>query len=44
MRTSRYFLRKQNLDKSWDSDLATYCEFLNDTPDVDENPFEELIV
>jgi hypothetical protein len=44
MRTCRYFLRKQNTDKSWDSDLATYCEFLNDTPDVDENPFEELIV
>jgi hypothetical protein len=44
MRNSQYFLRKQNMDKSWNSDLATYCEFLNDTPDVDENPFEELIV
>ena len=32
------------MDKSWDSDLAIYCEYLNDTPETDENPFEELIV
>lgn len=44
MRTSRYFVRKQNVDKSWDSDLAVYCEYLNDAPENDENPFEELIV
>lgn len=44
MRNSQYFLRKQNIDKSWTSDLATYCEYLNDAPDVNENPFEELIV
>jgi hypothetical protein len=44
MRTSRYFIRKQNVDKSWDSDLAVYCEYLNDAPENDENPFEELIV
>lgn len=44
MRNSQYFLRKQNIDKSWTSDLAIYCEYLNNSPDTDENPFEELIV
>ena len=44
MRTAQYFLRKQNIDKSWDSDLATYCEFLKDTPDEDKDMFSELIV
>jgi len=44
MRTSQYFLRKQNVDKSWDSDLATYCEFLNDNPDDDIIPFTDLVV
>ena len=28
MRTSQYFIRKQNTDKTWDSDLATYCELI----------------
>ena len=36
-RTSRYFIRKQDSDKSWISDLAGYCELVrsgedNDTP------------
>ena len=44
MRTAQYFLRKQNVDKSWDSDLATYCEFLNDNPDGDTIPFTDLVV
>jgi hypothetical protein len=44
MRTAQYFIRKQNLDKSWDSDLATYCEFLKDSPDDDVDTFSELIV
>lgn len=44
MRTAQYFLRKQNIDKSWDSDLATYCEFLKDNPDEDKDVFGELIV
>jgi hypothetical protein len=44
MRNSQYFLRKQCLDKSWDSDLATYCEFLNNNPDDDVVVFSELIV
>lgn len=28
MRNSQYFIRKQNTDKSWDSDLASYCEII----------------
>jgi hypothetical protein len=44
MRTAQYFLRKQNVDKSWDSDLATYCEFLKDNPDDDVVLFPDLIV
>jgi hypothetical protein len=44
MRNSQYFLRKQCVDKSWDSDLATYCEFLNNNPDDDVVVFNELIV
>jgi hypothetical protein len=44
MRNSQYFLRKQNIDKSWDSDLATYCEYLKDNPDEENNVFSELIV
>jgi hypothetical protein len=44
MRTAQYFLRKQNVDKSWDSDLATYCEFLKDNPDDEVDTFGELVV
>jgi hypothetical protein len=44
MRTAQYFLRKQNVDKSWDSDLATYCEFLKDNPDDEVDTFSELVV
>lgn len=44
MRTAQYFLRKQNVDKSWDSDLATYCEYLKDSPDDEQVYFSELIV
>lgn len=28
MRTSQYFIRKQDTDKSYSSDLATYCEMV----------------
>lgn len=44
MRNSQYFLRKQSVDKSWDSDLAIYCEYLKDNPDEDNNVFSDLIV
>ncbi len=37
MRTSQYFIRKQNTDKSFESDLATYCDMLNE---VDSNEFD----
>ena len=33
MRTSQYFIRKQNSDKTWDSDLADYCEIILNKPD-----------
>ncbi len=29
MRTSQYFVRKQTVDKTWESDLANYCEMVN---------------
>lgn len=44
MRTAQYFIRKQNVDKSWDSDLATYCEFLNNNPEDEVDTFRDLIV
>jgi hypothetical protein len=28
MQTSQYFIRKQQSDKSWSSELANYCEFI----------------
>jgi hypothetical protein len=33
MRTSQYFIRKQNTDKTYDSDLADYCEMILNKPD-----------
>jgi len=33
MRTSQYFIRKQSSDKTWDSDLADYCEMIINKPD-----------
>ena len=33
MRTSQYFIRKQNTDKTYDSDLADYCEMIINKPD-----------
>jgi hypothetical protein len=44
MRTSQYFLRKQCVDKSWDSDLASYCEYINNPSEDDNVHFEDLIV
>lgn len=35
-RTSRYFIRKQDSDKSWISDLAGYCELVKNGEDNDE--------
>lgn len=35
-RTSRYFIRKQDSDKSWISDLAGYCELIKNGEDQDD--------
>ena len=44
MRTSQYFIRKQNTDKSFESDLATYCDQINNSSEEDEFYFKERIV
>jgi len=45
MRTSQYFVRKQSSDKTWDSDLATYCDLVvNGHDDEQENYFQERVV
>jgi hypothetical protein len=44
MRTAQYFVRKQNIDKSFESDLATYCEILKTNPDDQQIYFSETVV
>jgi len=44
MRTAQYFTRKQNIDKSFESDLATYCELIKDKPDDEVVYFKERIL
>ena len=45
MRTSQYFIRKQGSDKSFESDLATYCDMLNyEGTNEDLDIFKEKIV
>lgn len=44
MRTAQYFLRKQNIDKSFESDLATYCELVISNPDSEDVYFKERVV
>jgi hypothetical protein len=43
MRTSQYFIRKQNTDKTWDSDLATYCDLITNGEDEITVYFKEII-
>jgi hypothetical protein len=45
MRTSQYFIRKSDSDKTISSDLANYCSIIEsgDIPDT-ENPFEDKVV
>jgi len=38
-RTSRYFIRKQDSDKSWISDLAGYCELVRSGEDFEDPKF-----
>ena len=44
MRNSQYFIRKQNLDKSFESDLATYCELVISGADEVPTYFRDNIV
>tara|TARA_R110000822_G_scaffold250210_3_gene377511 strand:- start:224 stop:814 length:591 start_codon:yes stop_codon:yes gene_type:complete len=45
MRTSQYFVRKQNIDKSFDSELANYCDIvLSKEESDDDNYFKERVV
>lgn len=44
MRTSQYFVRKQNQDKSYDSELADYCEAILNGVDEQKNHFKEKVV
>jgi hypothetical protein len=44
MRNSQYFIRKQNLDKSFESDLATYCELVASGADEVPTYFRDNIV
>jgi hypothetical protein len=41
MRTSQYFIRKQSTDKTFDSDLANYCEIALTKTDDDLRRFKE---
>ena len=45
MRNSQYFIRKQNSDKSWDSELANCCDIILNGDDQAESPhFSERVV
>jgi hypothetical protein len=45
MRTSQYFIRKQNIDKSFESELANYCEIVeNQEDDANDSYFKERVV
>jgi len=45
MRTSQYFVRKQLTDRSWTSDLATYCNQLKNGDNSQESThFKEKVV
>lgn len=45
MRTSQYFIKKSDVDKSASSDLANYCEIIQsgNIPSTD-NPFQDKVV
>ena len=42
-RTSRYFIRKQDSDKSWISDLAGYCELIKNVEDQDDVKYVDKV-
>ena len=44
MRTSQYFIRKQNADKTYDSELANYCDMItNGETGMNDNHFSEKV-
>lgn len=43
MQTSQYFIRKQQSDRTWSSELANYCQLLTDGEDEDFH-FKENVV
>jgi hypothetical protein len=44
MRTSQYFIRKQNQDRTFDSDLANYCDMFINGLDTEDQHFKEKVV
>lgn len=45
MQTSQYFIRKQNADKTWASELANWCsDIVNDNVQNNNNYFSENVV
>jgi hypothetical protein len=45
MKNSQYFIRKQSIDKTWDSELAAFCEIiLNGGYQDDDNHIKEKVV
>jgi len=42
-RTSKYFIRKQESDKSWSSDLAAYCDLVLNGEEFKEPLFTEKV-
>jgi len=44
MKNSQYFIRKQNTDKSWDSELADYCQIILSGEQEESNHFSDKVV
>lgn len=44
MQTSQYFIRKQQVDRTWQSDLANWCELIISGEDTSDNHFKENVV
>lgn len=44
MQTSQYFIRKQQSDKSWGSELANWCASIEAGPDESSKHFSESVV
>ena len=41
---SQYFIRKNNVDKTWDSELANYCDMIINGLDNISPHFSETVV